>query len=66
MGSYIEVWLYGVWLYGGLTVVQLMQGYFHSGNTNCYDHYIAERMLSELEALAVLGKELYGIALPKV
>ena len=47
-------------------IVQLMQEYFHSGNTNWYDRYTAERMLGELEALAVPGKELYGIALLKV
>ena len=47
-------------------VVQLMKGYFHSGNANRCDRYTAERMLSELQALAVPGKELYGVALPKI
>ena len=42
-----------------------MQGYFHLGNTNYYDRYTAERMLSELQALAIPGKELYGIMLRK-
>lgn len=43
-----------------------MQGYFHLGNANHYDRYTAERMLSELQALAIPGKELYGIMLPKI
>ena len=47
-------------------IIQLMQRYFYSDNINRYNRYIAERMLSELEALAISGKELHEIALPKV
>ncbi|CAG8718004.1 5566_t:CDS:1, partial [Funneliformis caledonium] len=47
-------------------VIQLIQGYFHLGNANHYDRYTAERMLSKLQALAISGKELYSIMLPKI